>query len=205
MKKLIVSLLAFGLIAHSQTQAGPVESSQQVQQQTAYGPTQEWYQDREWNFDLFGTYAFTSVPYRTDRYLGVDHAFGGGIDVNYMFTRYLGVGVEGYGLAADNAVGEASGNLIFRYPIPGTRFAPYLFGGGGVLFNGNRFDRFVSQGNSFSSVERHSDTEGVGQVGAGFEVRMTPNFGIINDFTWNIVNGPRNDFGMARAGIRFSF
>ena len=36
--------------------------------------------------------------------------------------------------------------------------------------------------------------------GAGFEVRITPNFGVINDFSWNVVNGDRNDLGgFARA------
>jgi opacity protein-like surface antigen len=116
MKKIIARLFALTTAAFLATSfAGPVETEQQ-QQQTSYQPSQEWYHEREWNFDLFGAYAFTAQPYRSDRYLGVDHAWGGGIDVNYMVTRYLGIGAEGYGLAADNAIGHASGNLIFSLP-----------------------------------------------------------------------------------------
>ncbi len=204
MKK-IYSAIALTIIAATAASAGPVEYQQQQQTQTSYQASQDWYRDREWNFDLFGAYAFTARPYQSDRYLGEDHAWGGGIDANYMFNRYLGVGVEGYGLAADNALGQASGNLILRYPIAGTRFAPYAYAGGGVIFNGSRVDDLVRDGNSIGSIRRHSDAEGMGQFGAGFEVRITPSVGVINDFSWNVVNGDRNDFGMVRSGVRFAF
>ena len=203
MKKFIVSLFALTAFATATSQGGPTEST--YQEAATYAPSQDWFRDREWNFDLFGAYAFTTRPYRSDRYLGVDHALGGGLGANYMFTRYLGVGVEGYGLAADDAVGQASGNLIFRYPIPGTRFAPYGYAGGGVIFNGTRVEDLVDRGAGFRRLRRHSDVEGMGQFGAGFEVRLTPNIGVINDFSWNVVNGDRNDFGMVRSGVRFAF
>ncbi|MBA3544697.1 MAG: outer membrane beta-barrel protein [Chthoniobacterales bacterium] len=204
MKKLIISAIAVTAFAASSF-AGPGEYSNQVQQQSNYRPADEFYRDREWNFDLFGAYAFTARPYRSDQYLGVDHAWGGGLNVNYMFNRYLGVGVEGYALAADDVVGQASGNLIFRYPIPGTRVAPYGFAGGGVIFNGSRVEDLVDRGRSIGSIRRNSDAEGMGQFGAGFEFRITPNVGVINDFSWNVVNGERNDFGMVRSGVRFAF
>jgi hypothetical protein len=203
MKKFIVSFLSLIAIAGT-SQAGPVEPNErQVQQQTSYQGSQDWYRDREWNFDLFGSYAFTARPYRSDQYLGVDHAWGGGIDANFMFSRYLGIGVEGYGLAANDAVGQASGNLIFRYPIPGTRCAPYGYAGGGLIFNGSDVGDLVDR--RLDRFRRHNDAEGMGQFGAGIEFRLTPNLGIINDFSWNIVNGDRNDFGMVRSGIRFGF
>jgi hypothetical protein len=202
MIKFIVGVFALTILAPT-NYAGPVEpSDQQMQQQTTYQPSQEWYRDREWNFDLFGSYAFTARPYRSDQYLGTDHAWGGGIDANFMFSRYLGIGVEGYALAADEAIGQASGNLIFRYPIPGTRFAPYGYAGGGVIFNGSRLEDLVDRGRS---LRRNSDAEGMGQFGAGFEFRLTPNVGVINDFSWNVVHGDRNDFGMVRSGVRFGF
>jgi hypothetical protein len=200
MKKLIVGIFALTTTVFS-TQAGPVEyGDQKSQAQTSYQATEQWYRDQEWNFDLFGTYAFTSRPYQSDRYLRTDHAWGGGIDANYMFTRYFGVGVEGYGLAAEDAVGQASGNLIFRYPIPGTRFAPYAFAGGGVIFEGSHGDDLVDR-----DFHHHHDTRGMGQFGGGFEFRITPQLGIINDFSWNVLDGPRDDFGMIRSGIRFAF
>lgn len=205
MKKFIISTIVFTTLA-TLVQAGPMEAPQtQVQQQSNYQSSQDWYRDREWNFDLFGAYAFTTRPYRSDRYLGVDHALGGGLGASYMFNRYLGVGVEGYGLAADDAIGQASGNLIFRYPIPGTRFAPYGFAGGGVIFNGSRVEDLVDRGRSIGSIRRNSDVEGMGQFGAGFEIRITPNIGVINDVSWNVVNGDRTDFGMVRSGVRFAF
>jgi hypothetical protein len=200
MKKLIVGILALTTTVLS-TQGGPVEyGDQKSQAQASYQATEQWYRDHEWNFDLFGTYAFTSRPYQSDRYLRTDHAWGGGIDANYMFTRYFGVGMEGYGLAAEDAVGQASGNLIFRYPIPGTRFAPYAFAGGGVIFDGSHGDDLVDR-----DVHHRHDARGMGQFGGGFEFRITPQLGIINDFSWNVLDGPRDDFGMIRSGIRFAF
>jgi hypothetical protein len=45
----------------------------------------------------------------------------------------------------------------------------------------------------------------MGQVGGGFEVRLTPHIGWTTDFSWNIVSGPKNNFGMGRTGINFAF
>jgi hypothetical protein len=198
MKKIIVILFTL-TTALAGAYAGPVAPPAYTGAQT-YQATTDLFRDREWNFDLFGTYAFTSHPYREDGYLAVDHAWGGGLDVNYMFTRYFGIGLEGYGLAGRDAVGQASANLIARYPIPGTQFAPYAFAGGGVIFNGEDL-----VGRPFRRIDNRGDTEGMGQFGAGFEVRFTPNFGIINDFSWNVLPGAKDDFGMVRSGVRFSF
>jgi hypothetical protein len=194
---IVLALAAFTITGH----AGPVAPYRSAQE---YSPSsQDWFHDREWNFDLFGTYAFTAAAYRNDRFLGVDHAWGGGLDVNYMFSRYLGLGIEGYGVAARDAVGQASGNLILRYPISGSRFAPYAFAGGGVIFNGSQLDDLVDR--PFHRFRHDGDAEGMGQFGAGVEIRLTPNFGLINDFSWNVVGGDQNDFGMVRSGMRFSF
>lgn len=55
-------------------------------------------------------------------------------------------------------------------------------------------------------TRRSSDTtKAVGQLGAGLEVRLTPHFGVINDFTWNVIEGRDNNFGMMRTGINFAF
>lgn len=204
MKKLL-SLLALTLLTVT-GYAGPAPSGEaRIEQETTYRSAEEWYRDREWNFDLFGAYGFTGQPYRSDQYLGVDHAWGGGIAATFMFSRYLGVGVEGYALAADDAIGQTSGNLVFRYPVPGTRFAPYAYAGGGVIFNGSRVEELVDRGRTFRNNRRNSDVEGMGQFGAGFEFRLTPNVGIIHDFTWNVVGGDDNDFGLVRSGVRFGF
>ena len=39
----------------------------------------------------------------------------------------------------------------------------------------------------------------------GLEVRVTPHIGIIGDFSWNVLDGPHNNFGMARTGLTFAF
>ena len=202
MKKLIISLLSLTTVA-SAAFAGPAET---YDNKTSYSaPEPSFYQDREWNIDVFGLRADTYNHYRDDQYLGVDHGYGGGVDVNYMFTRYLGVGLEGYALDADDVIGQASANLIFRYPVPGTRFAPYGYAGGGVLFNGSRVDHFVTSGPGPRAIRENTDAEGVGQFGAGFEVRITPQIGLINDYSYSLVNGADNNFGMFRSGIRFAF
>src|SRR5690242_831579 len=85
--------------------------------QVAPPPCPEWYGDNEWNVDIWGTYLFTNTDYSRnfdlvdvvqstvegagvlgeyDRYVGDDHAFGGGGDIKYFFHRYFGVGIEGY-------------------------------------------------------------------------------------------------------------
>ncbi|MEP6777633.1 MAG: hypothetical protein ABI944_04205 [Chthoniobacterales bacterium] len=222
MKKLTLSLcalVALGTAAY----AGPSYSGKEMKQtveQVAPCPT--WYADREFNVDLFGTYAFTGTEYRNDRYLGVDHAWGGGIDIKYFFARYFGFGVEGYGLALNErrgivfagttvdredrhdrgGAGAVLGTFTFRYPIPCTRFAPYVFGGGGGIFGGGGRTFLTTEG---TEVRDDSRSELIGQFGGGFEVRFTPHIGLINDFSWNVVNGSHNNFGMARTGLNFAF
>jgi hypothetical protein len=126
-----------------------------------------------------------------------------------MFTMMnqarLGVGLEGYALAAENRIGQASGNLIFRYPFPDSRFAPYAFAGGGVIFNGSKTEDLVERGLNLGTITNNSNAKGIGQFGGGIEVRVTPHIGIMNDFSWNVINGSNNNFGMVRTGIRFAF
>src|SRR5438270_5517333 len=89
--------------------------------QVAQAPCPEWYGDREWNVNLWGTYAFTNTEFAPnpslvdivqstseggavlgtyDHYIGGDHAWGGGGDIKYFFCRYAGLGVEGFALHA---------------------------------------------------------------------------------------------------------
>src|ERR1044072_8452488 len=110
MKKLTLLLIVFavfGEIAYAGTETT----------KTVMTSTPEWYADNEWNVNLWGTYAFTGTEFAPnldlvdlivsttegqtvlgpfDRYLGVDHAWCGGGDINYFFARYFGVGIEGF-------------------------------------------------------------------------------------------------------------
>jgi hypothetical protein len=97
------------------------KDSDKEMKQVAPAPCPEWYGDREWNVNLWGTYAFTNTEYNPnlwlvdvvqstsegnpvlgtyDRYIGGDHAWGAGGDIKYFFCRYFGVGVEGFVLNA---------------------------------------------------------------------------------------------------------
>jgi hypothetical protein len=112
-------------------------------------------------------------------------------------------------------VGSVLATLTLRYPIPCTRFAPYVFAGGGGIFGGGEKTHLVFGERLFSPIEfatfrvrtHQSDSEAelIGQFGGGVEVRITPHIGWINDFSWNVVNGPENNFGMVRSGLNFAF
>lgn len=150
-------------------------------------------------------------------------AGGGGIDIKYFFHKYFGIGIEAYGLATDvhndvnpetlredgldphdsDGVGAVKGTFTLRFPIGCSRFAPYIFAGGGVLFGADH-EKFVLVGVK-EAWERHDsdDAQALGQVGGGFEVRFTPHIGWITDASWNFTED--DDFGMVRGGINFAF
>ncbi len=160
-------------------------------------------------------------PYHSDRFLDKDNAWGGGVDVKYFFSKYWGLGLQGFVVDANNnSAGGAVGTLTIRYPIGCSRFAPYGWAGGGVAAGGTHstwffneihkvhFNRGVVSEREF----RHPDTniqnkhaEALGQFGAGMEVRITPRVGVMTDFAWNVLSGPDNNFGMLRFGATLSY
>ena len=223
MKRAVLGVLGIAVIA-SVAFAGTETYSGKEIKQVAPPPCPEWYADQEFNVGLWGTYVFTANDWPEDRYLVADHAWGGGIDLKYFFHRYFGVGIEGWAVDArrafvrDNdgdpisfpnvghtsrAVGAVLGTLTLRYPIPCTRFAPYVFGGGGGIFGGGERTSFDESNGDFPNDS--SETRAIGQFGGGIEVRFTPHIGWISDFSWNVVDGPNNNFGMVRTGINFAF
>jgi hypothetical protein len=112
-------------------------------------------------------------------------------------------------------VGAVLGTLTLRYPFHCSRFSPYIFGGGGAIFGGGQRSHVAlvteaeapEEGLDVVDVHGHtgSETKAIGQVGGGLEIRFTPHIGWISDFSWNFVDGPQNNFGMARTGINFAF
>src|SRR4051812_22354845 len=116
------------------------------------------------SFNFNRTFATFNLSrfFSSDRYLETDHAWGGGIDVKYFFHRYFGVGVEGFLLDAKRngldievpqplvmsatriedrrVIGSVKGTLTFRYPIHCSRISPYVWAGGGAIFNGGESD-----------------------------------------------------------------
>jgi hypothetical protein len=222
----LVAVCLLSRLAH----AGTATYSGKEMKQVAPLPCPEWYRDTEFNVGLWGTYVFTGNEWANDRYLQADHAWGGGGDFKYFFHRYFGVGVEGWAVSARRAfgtfevedgiirdvvghenrvVGAVLGTLTLRYPIPCTRWAPYAFAGGGGIFGGGEdTDTFVlvSDDEVIRRVETSgSETRAIGQFGGGVEFRITPLIGWTSDFTWNVIDGPHNNFGMVRSGLNFAF
>jgi len=231
------------------------DSGKEMKQVAYVPPCPEWYGDREWNVNLWGTYAFTNTEFAPnpslidivqstseggpvlgtyDRYIGGDHAWGGGGDVKYFFCRYAGVGVEGFALEASkpgfdifedqsvpilikqrinhsHTIGAVLGTLTLRYPIPCTRLAPYAWGGVGAIFGGGERDQLHTQGPpdafAVNAQTDHfgSETKVLTQFGAGLEVRLARHIGWTNDLSFGVIDGPRNNFGMVRSGLNFAF
>ena len=231
------------------------DSGKEMKQVAYVPPCPEWYGDREWNVNLWGTYAFTNTEFAPnpslvdivqstseggpvlgtyDRYIGGDHAWGGGGDIKYFFCRYAGVGVEGFALDAhkpgfdifedqavpifvhrrinhEHTIGSVLGTLTLRYPIPCTRLAPYAWAGVGAIFGGGERETLHTQGppDAFlvNAQTEHfgSETKVLGQFGAGLEFRFSRHVAMINDLSFGVIDGPRNNFGMFRSGLNFAF
>ena len=105
MKPLALALTIFAACC-SLTYAGPVYSGKEMKQ-IVPAPCPQWYSDNEWNVGLWGTYAMTGTEFAPnpdlfdlvqssseghtvygtfDKYLGGDHAWGGGIDLKYFLV-----------------------------------------------------------------------------------------------------------------------
>jgi hypothetical protein len=169
-----------------------------------------------------------------DHYIGGDHAWGGGGDIKYFFHRYFGVGIEGFALDASkngfnifedptvpifttakinhqHTIGAVLGTLTLRYPIACTRLAPYAWAGVGAIFGGGERDILTTQGppDAFAvHAQTHhfgAETKVLGQFGVGVEFRIARHIGLINDLSFGVIDGPKNNFGMFRSGLDFAF
>ena len=87
-------------------------------------PSDSGYLANQFQFDIFGSYATRGRSGEDDSKLGI----GGG--AAYFFTRNLGVDVHTYA-DAFKVPYNINFSGIYRYPIQGTAFAPYVFGGFG--------------------------------------------------------------------------
>ena len=229
------------------------KDSDKEMKQVAPPPCPEWYGDREWNVNLWGTYAFTNTEFAPnpslvdivqstsegnpvlgtyDRYIGGDHAWGGGGDIKYFFCRYAGLGVEGFALDAANLVSICSEDptipifvhrersrshhrLCFRNTYAAIRFlahvTPSALGGCRCDFRRRR-KGYRSHARAAGRVRcplRNrsfgSKPKVVGQFGAGLECQITRHIGWTNDLCFGVIDGPKNNFGMFRSGLNFAF
>ena len=132
----------------------------------------------ELSLDLFGTYA------TRDRFGNPEHRGGGGLGLNYFFTRYVGLGADTY-IEEWRAPYRVNGSVIFRYPFP-IGLAPYGFGGGGREF------KYAPQWTFHG--------------GAGLEFRFNRHTGIFGDVRRVFAYADKGeDYTLARAGMRLNF
>jgi len=195
----IPSLIASTLI--SLAGAGVAGEMVQTPSKHSFEPTPLCFAEREWQVDLFGVYAFTESD--QERAIG-DHAWGGGLGVNYFFQRNIGIGIEGTILdprRGRDAIGTAALNVFVRFPNDAACIAPYLYGGVGGIFNAERLNSSDIPGRSGQSDE----TNLLGHLGAGIEYRFTPNLGIFVDGRYTFVENAQNDFMAVRTGFRCTF
>jgi hypothetical protein len=200
MKKLTITLFAsIALAASSFAGHEMVSSGKEYKGGKGPIPPVLCFADKELQLDVFGAYQVGEGPTHAGP-IG-DHGWGGGIGVNYFFSRYIGVGAEGYWIAADhNAAADVDGgettfhniggSLIFRLPIDELCLAPYAFIGGGAVLD--------------------SDDWAVGFAGVGVEYRIIPNkLGVFVDGRFNYYgdrygHDDQNNY-TARAGVRWVF
>lgn len=200
-----------------------------------YASSQSWYRSGEFDVQLSGAYASSANTYHyVDKYLRADHAWGGGLDLKYFPNRYLGVGLSGEIVSARQSfpyysyfagqghyftehnrsmIGAGLATVTFRYPIAGSRIAPYVYAGGGAIAGGGELLRFQYLGylgkppgtNPSRAYTTDGETAAVGNFGGGVEFRVTPNVGLTSEFSWNVVDGRDNNFGTFRSGVSLAF
>ncbi len=182
MKKLIIFTGSVFLLAGRSAWAGEEDTA------LRYDPAQsDLYRANEFSIEGFG--AGTINQYTIDHPSGDrvrhDGRLGAGAGGSYFFTKYIGVEGEAFTQnTAGHFVDQAGGSLVVRFPIADSGLAPYVFGGGGHLF------------------DPVSGT--FGHAGGGVEYRFTPHFGIFTDARYVFTDRIHN-YGEGRAGIRFAF
>jgi outer membrane protein W len=193
-----------------------MSSSREMKQVEQQAPCPTWYADNEWNVGVSGIYAFNTDDDDNDIFdRGFDDAWGGALDVKYFFRRNFGVGVQIFGLAVDDDSDFAQisnenddwtwgalGTFTMRFPMTCSRFAPYLWVGGGGYWHG---DDLGDLEDNFDDDEDGNDGQFMGQIGAGFEVRFTQHVAMTTDISYNDVEGGEHDFFQLRAGLNFAF
>ena len=201
MKKLAFSLLAVATLGGTSFAGHEMVASGKDYKQPI--PEATCFLDRELQIDVFGAYADGNSSSHAGPIR--DHGWGGGIGINYFFTRNVGVGVDGIWLDAKENAGagnndnnddggkafhNVTGSLIFRLPMDASCLAPYVFVGGGFHVDGDQW------------ASAHG--------GVGLEYRIVPNkVGIFVDARWTYFGdrygaGDQNNF-LGKAGVRFVF
>jgi hypothetical protein len=175
MKKLTIALLTVAVSATGAFAGTPAKTFKET-----VAPAPECkFRDQELQVDAFGAGVFSNVA----------PGWGGGLGVNYFFTKYIGVGFEQdlVGRVGGNASWASIGNFFLRYPICSLSLAPYAMVGGGAGYGPNQLGH------------------GFGHVGGGLEYRFTNNIGLFSDARYVYSSEEPKNAVLTRAGLRFAF
>jgi hypothetical protein len=178
-----------------------------------------WGYRQSFNFRQFA--AIISASFLNDRYLETDHAWGGGIDISHFFHRYIGIGVEDFVDAKRHSFDiechsrrcndrgpkqehRAIGSALGRRCRSNSLFAnlALCLGWGAPFSTGESDVLFVKMFAVVAPAPVSTLTSGSQpELSAGFggASSVYPPHGWLNDFSWNVVEGPDNNFGMVRA------
>lgn len=137
----------------------------------------EYFRAHEFSGDIFALYARPEEGVLKD-------GFGGGIGMNYFFTKCIGLGLDGYWWEGPHVIHNVDAELIARYPFEKIHLAPYAFGGVGGTFN--------------------SESQFSGNLGLGVEYRFTPHIGVFTDGRY-VIEDKTNNLGLVRLGVRYAF
>jgi hypothetical protein len=174
MKKLAYSILACLAVASSAFAGKEIKEYKEPVLEPCF-------KDTELQLDLFGAYVDTAGG-------GIGDGFGGGLGINYFFTRYIGIGADAMIYDGDApGVWQFSGSLIARFPLElgGLCLAPYILGGGGY--------------------HSGASDSGTYHAGGGLEFRVVPEkLGLYLESRYTWVANTDDNF-QARAGVRIVF
>jgi outer membrane protein with beta-barrel domain len=180
---------------------GPIVPSKEVV--TPPPPPSSYFRANELDLGAFATYGTNTHDQSNFSGIG-DHAWGGGAEVSYFPLIWAGLRVQGSVInliPGDNTAGIVRGDFLARYPLdlvwPNVHLAPYGIAGVGGLFSG--YNGLRSNG-----TLRFSNRV-LGDFGGGLEYRFTPHIGVFSEATWNVVDGPKNNFLQVNFGARFAF
>ena len=150
-------------------------------------PCEPYYSAGEKQFDVFfsGTYI--------NDVISSDDFYGGGVGLNYFFTRNIGIGVS-WNLIDSGLLGstahDTNVDLILRGPFSTgpevcSPTAVYVLLGGGVLADGENFAQYG--------------------FGAGIEHRVSAGLGLFVEGRYSVIPEIDADYGQFRTGLRVNF
>ena len=145
------------------------------------------YRANEFSMDVFGTAAIGkyTIDHLSGSRIRHNSTLGAGVGMSYFINRNIGFGADAYSENKKGAlVDNASANVIMRFPLGDSGFAPNIFGGGGYQFD--------------------TAKAWFAQLGAGVEYRFTPRIGAFVDARF-VLPDETKYYGVGRLGMRFAF